>query len=70
MKQKLIEELNLCLELWEKQKHCEFGGCTKCEECGVPYLLYKLITGTVLDGKGMKRLTLEEWKTKLDEIKK
>ena len=69
MKQKLIEELDSCLELWEKQAYCEFGGYTKCEQCATPYLLYKLITGTALHGKGMKRLTLEDWKEKLKEIK-
>ena len=69
MKQRLIEELNFCLEHWEKQGNCEFGGYTKCEQCAAPYLLYKLITGTALHGKGMKRLTLEEWKEKLNEIK-
>lgn len=60
--EKLKEELNFCLKLWEKQGYCNFGGKTKCEECAVPYLLYKLITGEVLHNKTMKRLTLEEWK--------
>ena len=69
MKQKLIKELDFCLGLWEKQGYCEFGGYTKCEQCAAPYLLYKLITGEALHEKGMKRLTLEDWKEKLKEIK-
>ncbi len=67
--EKLIEELEFCLEYWEKQKYCKFGNHTKCEQCAAPYLLYKLITGKVLHGKKMKRLTLEDWKQKLNEIK-
>ena len=69
MKQKLIKELNFCLGLWGKQGYCEFGGYTKCEQCAAPYLVYKMITGKALHGKEMKRLTLEEWKEKLNEIK-
>jgi len=65
---KLIEELSFCLDLWEKQGHCEFGGYTKCENCAVPYLLFKLITGKALHGK-MKRLDLKDWKEKIKEIK-
>lgn len=66
---KLVEELEFCLKLWEEKGHCEFGGHTKCEQCGTPYLLLKLIDGEVLHGK-MKRLTLDDWKKKLKEIKK
>lgn len=68
MNQKFVEELEFCLKLWEKQGYCEFGGYTKCEQCAAPYLLYKLITGKVLHGK-MKRLSLNEWKKKLNELK-
>lgn len=68
--EKLIEELEFCLEHWKKQGYCEFGGYTKCEQCAAPYLLYKLITKDVLHGKETKRLTLEDWKQKLNEIKK
>lgn len=68
MKQKLKEELQFCLELWEKQGYCEFGGYTQCEQCAVPYLLYKLITGKVLHGK-MQRLTLSDWKKRLARLK-
>ena len=66
MKDKLLEELKFCLELWGKQGYCEFGGNTKCEQCGTPYLLYKLITGKALHGN-MNRLTLEDWKQKLNQ---
>jgi hypothetical protein len=60
MKEKLSDELKFCLELWQKQGHCTFGGRTDCEQCAVPYLLYKLITGNVLHGD-MDRLTLDDW---------
>jgi hypothetical protein len=69
MKQKLIKELNFCLKLWEKQGYCEFGGKTECKNCAVPYLLYKLISGDTLHGKTV-RLSLEDWKEKLDDINK
>ncbi|MFA5755021.1 MAG: hypothetical protein WC909_01485 [Candidatus Paceibacterota bacterium] len=65
---KIKEELNFCLKLWEKQGYCNFGGKTKCEECAVPYLLYKLITGEVLHDEKMKRLALEDWKKLTEEI--
>ena len=68
MKEKLIEELEFCLKLWEEKGHCGFGGYTKCEQCATPYLLLKLINGEVLHGK-MERLTLEDWQKKLIEIK-
>ncbi|MFA5382134.1 MAG: hypothetical protein WC356_03135 [Candidatus Micrarchaeia archaeon] len=66
----LIKEFEFCLDLWEKQGHCSFGGYNKCENCAVPYLLYKFITGEVIHGDNIKRLTLEDWKEKLKEIKK
>ena len=68
MKERLVEDLKFCLGLWEKQGHCRFGGRTNCEQCGVPYLLYKLITGEVLHGD-MERLTLEDWKKRIDQMK-
>ena len=68
MKEELIKELDFCINLWQKNGHCEFGGYTKCEECAAPYLLLKLINGEVLHGK-MKRLTLEDWKKKLSGLK-
>jgi hypothetical protein len=68
MEGKLIEELELCLRLWDEEGCCEFGGHTKCEYCAAPYLLYKLITGKALHGK-MSRLNLKDWKKKLVEIK-
>lgn len=69
MEQKLKGELQFCLELWEKQGYCEFGGHTAYPQCAVPYLLYKLMTGKVLHGK-MRRLTLEDWKKRLNEVGK
>ncbi len=67
MTEKLVEELRFCIDLWEKQGRCEFGGNTKCSDCGTPYLLLKLINGEVLHGK-IERLTLEDWKNKLKII--
>jgi hypothetical protein len=66
-KDKYIEELKFCMQLWETQGHCEFGGHTKCEQCAAPYILLKLATGEVLHGK-MDRLTLEDWKKKIQSI--
>ncbi|MFQ5647791.1 MAG: hypothetical protein ACE5FW_01010, partial [Candidatus Aenigmatarchaeota archaeon] len=64
-REKLIRELEFCLELWEKQGRCGFGGRTRCQECAAPYLTYKLITGKALhtmEGeKRMERLGLEDW---------
>jgi len=65
MREKLIEELKFCLELWERQGYCEFGGERKiCEQCAVPYLLWKLLTGEVIHEK----VGLREWKEKVKEI--
>jgi len=65
----LIGELDFCIDLWEKQGYCEFGEYTKCENCGAPYILYKMITGKALHGD-IKRLNLGDWKEKLKTIKK
>jgi len=62
MQEKLKEELEFCIKLWEEQGYCNFGGKTQCTNCGTPYLLYKLITKKVLCEKKMKRLSLEDWK--------
>ena len=67
MEDKYVEELKFCISLWEKQGHCEFGGHTECPQCAAPYLLLKLINGEVLHGD-MERLTLDEWKAKLNAI--
>jgi hypothetical protein len=69
MKEIYNHELEFCLSLWEKQGHCGFGGQTNCEQCAAPYLLWKLSTGEVLHGD-MKRLTLADWKDKLNGLKK
>ena len=61
----LKEELRFCLNIWEKQGYCTFGGKTNCEQCASPYLIFKLITGEILD-KDAKRLTLREWKKKFN----
>jgi len=63
-----LEELEFCLEHWEKNGYCTFGKKTNCADCGAPYLLLKMITGEVLHGD-MERLGLEEWKKKISEIK-
>jgi len=66
-KEKYLEELKFCLDHWEKQGGCSFGGKTKCEECAAPYLLLKLLSGKILHGD-MKRLSLKDWKNKIKEI--
>jgi hypothetical protein len=68
MKPELMREFEFCLDLWEKQGHCTFGGHTDCENCAAIYLIYKLLTGEVIHGD-VKRLTLEEWKTRLENTK-
>ena len=67
-KKEFIEELKFCLDLWEEKGGCEFGGENKCEKCAVPYLLLKFISGEILHGENQKRLTLDEWKTKVEEL--
>ena len=57
------DEFAFCLDLWKKKGFCTFDGKTHCEQCAVPYLLYKMITGKVLHGKEMKRLSLKEWES-------
>ena len=69
MDKNLIDELDFCLKLWGEKGYCEFGKHTNCEECGTPYLLLKLITGEVIHGPNVNRLTLEDWKEKLGKIK-
>lgn len=69
MKKELIEELEFCLKMWGEKEGCKFGGGTKCGQCGAPYLLYKLITGQALH-EDMERLSLEDWREKLNKLKK
>ncbi|MCK5449420.1 hypothetical protein KAI32_00990 [Candidatus Pacearchaeota archaeon] len=64
-KETLLEELKFCLNLWEEKGSCNFGGSTRCEQCGAPYLLLKLISGELLHDKDMRRLTLKDWKDKI-----
>ena len=63
----LLEEFKFCISMWQKQGYCEFGGKTKCKECGSLYVLYKLLTGEILHGD-MERLALEDWKDKLNKV--
>lgn len=67
-KENLIKELELCLDLWKQKGGCELGGCTRCSQCATPYLLLKLINGQIFHSN-MKRLTLEEWQSKIKELK-
>ena len=69
MKETYMHELDFCLDLWEEKWGCEFWWETKCEQCGVLYLLLKLLTWKVLHGKGITRLSKEDWKKKITEIK-
>ena len=62
MKKKLIKEFNFCLDLWEKQGYCNFGGKTHCTNCATLYLLYKLISKKILHDENMQRLSLNDWK--------
>jgi ASC-1-like (ASCH) protein len=63
----LKNELRFCLKLWKEKGGCTFGGGTRCEQCAVPYLLLKMLTGEVLHGD-MKRLTLEDWEKKIEQF--
>ncbi|MDD3263195.1 MAG: hypothetical protein PHR61_05155 [Candidatus Absconditabacteria bacterium] len=63
MQDTYLHELNFCLQLREKEGGCTFGGGTKCEQCAVTYLLWKLLTGEIIHGE-IKRLTLKDWKEK------
>lgn len=62
----LIHEIEFCLKLWGEKGGCAFGRKTECEKCGAPYVLWKLISGEVLHGEKMKRLTLGDWKKKME----
>jgi hypothetical protein len=68
-REKCLEELKFCLKLWETKGVCTFGGGTKCQNCAVPYLLLKYISGEVLHGD-MERLTLEDWKKRFEFLKR
>ena len=68
-KEDLLKELEFCLRLWEEKGGCAFGRFTKCEDCAAPYLLLKFISGEIIHGKDSKRLSLEEWKNKYQELK-
>ena len=64
MKDLYLDELRFCLDLWERQGYCQFGGYTNCLECAVPYILWKFHTGEALHGD-MKRLSFDDWKEKI-----
>jgi hypothetical protein len=68
-KKQLIYELEFCLKLWGEKGYCKFGKLTKCEQCAAPYLLLKLINNEIIHGDEVKRLTLEDWKLKFQELK-
>ncbi len=62
----LIEELEFCLERWEKEGCCDLEGDRKeCSECGSPYLTYKMLTGKDIN----REISLKQWKEKLKELK-
>ncbi len=65
MKKSPLEELESCIEIWHDKGHCELGKHNNCYQCGAPYKLLKLITGEEF----MTKLTLDEWKKKLYEMK-
>jgi hypothetical protein len=68
MTEDLKKEIKFCLELWEKQGYCNFGGKTECEKCATPYLLFKLLSGELLHDENMKRLNLNDWKKKIEKL--
>ena len=70
MKETYMHELDFCLDLWEEKWGCEFWWETKCDQCATPYLLLKLLTWEVLHEKEITRLSKEDWKKKVVEIKK
>jgi len=59
------EELLFCLDLWNKRGACSFGKETKCQNCGAPYLLYKICTGEVIHER---RLSYDDWKALVNNI--
>ena len=61
------EEINICLKIWEEKGGCTFGGKTKCEECAAPYVLLKMINGELLHGD-IQRLSLDDWRTKINSL--
>lgn len=65
-KENPLGELKFCVNVWKDKGGCNFGGSTKCEQCAAPYLLLKMIDGTLLHDKDMQRLTLNDWEKKLD----
>jgi hypothetical protein len=66
-KEILLKELKFCLNVWKEKEGCNFGGSTKCNQCAVPYLLLKMIDGTLLHDKEMERLTVNDWEEKLKQ---
>ena len=41
-------EIKICQEYYKKKGGCGWG---KCSECGVPFLLYKLYKGKLIENK-------------------
>ena len=68
-KKQLNAELDYCMKLWEEQGRCAFGEKTQCSQCAAPYVLWKMLTGEVIHGPQMSRLTLAQWKKKIEELK-
>lgn len=65
--QKYISELKFCLKLREEEWWCTFAWWNKCDQCAVPYLLYKFISWEVLHWD-IERLTLENRKQLVEKI--
>jgi hypothetical protein len=66
-KDKYIAELEFCLKLRETKDGGTFGGQTKGQNCAAHYLLLKFISGEILYGD-MQRLSLDDWKKKLNSL--
>ncbi len=65
--QKYISELKFCLKLREEEWGCSFGWWNKCDQCAVPYILYKFISWEILHWD-IKRLDLEDWKILIERL--
>ncbi|PIQ06329.1 MAG: hypothetical protein COW72_02075 [Candidatus Nealsonbacteria bacterium CG18_big_fil_WC_8_21_14_2_50_37_10] len=55
-------EIKICQEYYKKKEGCGWG---KCSECGVPFLLYKLYKGKLIEDKNsIRKFRVEVFKSK------
>ena len=60
MKKIPISELILCIDHMKKSGGCQFGAGKICDQCGTPYLLWKMISGELLCGEELKATNWEQ----------